>query len=136
MNIFLDHIVLNVENVDDAVKFYSDVIGLEPERLDEYRNGKAPFPSLRINAHTVIDIFPPKMWGKNGNSEATHSNLNHLCLTLEYEDWLELIERLKSKSIKIHRGPANNWGAKGVGVSIYFYDVDGNEIEARYYEQI
>ena len=135
MKIFLDHIVLNVEDVDLAVKFYQEIIGLKPERLDEYHKGEAPFPSMRINADTVVDIFPPHMWLGKETGEETHSNLNHFCLTLDFEDWKALIERLESYDIKIHRSSDNNWGAKGVGVSVYFYDVDGNEIEARYYDR-
>ena len=30
----MDHIVLNVPDVDRSLAFYVDVLGLEPERLD------------------------------------------------------------------------------------------------------
>jgi hypothetical protein len=48
--------------------FYSEVIMLAPERVEEYRSGKVPFPSLRLNKDTIIDLFPKNMW-KNGSSD-------------------------------------------------------------------
>ena len=33
----LDHIVLNVGDIDRSLKFYTDVLGLQPERLDEFK---------------------------------------------------------------------------------------------------
>jgi catechol 2,3-dioxygenase-like lactoylglutathione lyase family enzyme len=35
----LDHIVLNVENIDRSLNFYVDVLGLQAERLDEFKAG-------------------------------------------------------------------------------------------------
>ena len=54
----LDHIVLNVGDIDRSLKFYIEVLGLQPERLDEFKAGKVGFPSVRINADTIIDLFP------------------------------------------------------------------------------
>ena len=49
----LDHIVLNVSDIDRALTFYTDVLGLEPERLDEFKAGEVGFPSVRINPDTI-----------------------------------------------------------------------------------
>ncbi len=54
----LDHIVLNVSDIDRSLKFYTEVLGLQPERLDEFKAGKVGFPSVRINGDTIIDLFP------------------------------------------------------------------------------
>ncbi|MBX7174345.1 MAG: VOC family protein [Pyrinomonadaceae bacterium] len=135
MKIVLDHIVLNVRNVADSVTFYRDVLELEIERFDEFEKGRVLFPSARINEVTVIDLFPPKLWqirGENVNEKAP--NLNHFCLTYTESDWNKLTERLRFHGVKINRYADNNWGAQGIGISIYFNDVDGNEIEARYYQ--
>jgi catechol 2,3-dioxygenase-like lactoylglutathione lyase family enzyme len=134
MKIVLDHIVLNVEDVAQAVSFYENVLGLEIERLPEFEKGLVPFPSARISEETVIDIFPPKMWKTEGiENNSAKQNLNHFCLTLAESDWKRLTERLRYHDVKITRYADNNWGAKGIGISIYFNDADGNEIEARYY---
>ncbi len=54
----LDHIVLNVGDIHRSLKFYTDVLGLQAERLDEFKAGKVGFPSVRINGDTIIDLFP------------------------------------------------------------------------------
>jgi catechol 2,3-dioxygenase-like lactoylglutathione lyase family enzyme len=134
MEIVLDHIVLNVENVQAAISFYQSVLGLKAERLEKFEKGLVPFPSVRINEVTVIDIFPPEMWKTEGvKSNSAKINLNHFCLTLTESDWKRLIERLHLNNIEITRYADDNWGARGNGISVYFNDVDGNEIEARYY---
>jgi catechol 2,3-dioxygenase-like lactoylglutathione lyase family enzyme len=39
----LDHLVVNVKDVDTALKFYWDVLGLQVLRLDQFRRGKVGF---------------------------------------------------------------------------------------------
>ena len=54
----LDHIVLNVGDIHRSLKFYIEVLGLQAERLEEFKAGKVGFPSVRINGDTIIDLFP------------------------------------------------------------------------------
>lgn len=133
MRIQLDHLALNMNNEIEMIHFYLSVLQLSAERLDEYRLGKVPFPSVRINADTIIDFFPRRMWAQNQNSTGI-SNLNHFCLSLEKPAWSDLCERLASFGIPIEEGPVSRWGSHGNGTSVYFRDPDDNRIEARYYE--
>ena len=64
MNCVMDHIVLNVENEDAMLAFYQEILTLPAERLEEYRAQKPSFPSVRLNAGTIIDLFPKRMWMK------------------------------------------------------------------------
>jgi len=128
----MDHIVLNAEDVEALVRFYTEVVELEPERVEEFRSGKVPFPSVRVNAGTVIDLAPKVMWEGSQVGPKGRPNLNHFCLTLEKTDWDKLRERLVAGQIAVE-GPLPRWGARGHGTSIYFHDPEGNEIEARYY---
>ncbi len=133
MNCVMDHIVLNVENEDAMLAFYQGILTLPAERLEEYRAQKASFPSVRLNAGTIIDLFPKRMWSKTGPRSSGTGNLNHFCLTVTKPDWDELHERLQSANVAIETGPESRWGARGTGTSIYFRDPDGNLLEARYY---
>ncbi len=65
MQCMMDHIVLNVEDDEKMIAFYSKVLMLSTERLDEYRAGNVPFPSVRLNSDMIIDLFPKKMWQKS-----------------------------------------------------------------------
>ncbi len=130
----MDHLVLNAENIEALVRFYTEVVELEPERLEEFRHGKVPFPSVRVNADTVIDLAPRVMWERVQLRTRGRPNLNHFCLTLQKIDWEKLQERLTTRRIAIE-GPVPRWGARGYGTSFYFHDPEGNEIEARHYEE-
>jgi len=134
MKFLMDHIVLNVQDEEQMIAFYSEVMMFTSERLKEYRAGEVPFPSVRINADTIIDLFPKKMWQKSFAVTQGHNNLNHFCISLSKEMWVDLTERLKANNVDIEQGPVPRWGAHGTGISIYFRDPEGNLVEARYYE--
>ena len=134
MECLLDHIVLNVIDEEKMIVFYSKVLEFTPERLEEYRAGDVPFPSLRLNSDTIIDLFPKKMWEKSARNGQGRENLNHFCIALSEESWAKLLERLQVNNVDIEEGPVSRWGAHGTGTSIYFRDPEGNLIEARHYE--
>jgi len=129
----LDHIVLNVGDIDRALQFYTGVLGLAGERVELFKAGKVGFPSVRVNDSTIIDLFPRKTADARSVSEKVDSNLNHLCLVVDAGDFPGVIEDLKAKQIAIGEGPVSRWGARGQGTSIYFLDPDGNEVEIRCY---
>jgi catechol 2,3-dioxygenase-like lactoylglutathione lyase family enzyme len=128
----MDHIVLNVPDIDRSLAFYMDVLGLEPERLDEFRRGEVRFPSVRISADTVIDLFPMKPEEVLGGGPGLQ-NLNHFTMVVEVADFAGFQEHLAVHGVKIEEGPARRWGARGYGQSVYFSDPDGNRIEVRCY---
>lgn len=130
----MDHIVLNVEDVDRIIAFYSKVLLMPPERLEEYHAGKVPFPSVRLNADTIIDLFPKNMWQKGARDGQGIGNLNHFCIVLGKRPWEALLERLKSNDVSIEEGPVPRWGAHGIGTSVYFRDPEDNLVESRYYD--
>ncbi|HEX2226455.1 MAG TPA: VOC family protein [Candidatus Binatia bacterium] len=130
----LDHIVLNVRDIERALNFYIEVLGLKPERLDEFRSGSVSFPSVRINDRTIIDLFP----AKNGEATAEPAkkrdgNLNHFCLVVGHDDFSGIVSYLTERQVVIREGPVSRWGARGRATSVYFLDPDGNEVEIRCY---
>lgn len=118
----LDHIVLRTADVERALGFYTGVLGLAPVRVEEWRAGSVPFPSVRVSATTIIDLFPVEERSAGGA-------LDHFCLVVEPVDWHEEIER----GLTVVRGPVENFGARGVGHSVYINDPDGNVVELRWY---
>jgi catechol 2,3-dioxygenase-like lactoylglutathione lyase family enzyme len=126
----MDHIVLNVADVERSISFYTEVLGLAGERLDDFRAGKVGFPSVRINEHTLIDLSPIR---DAGTSSSGTRNLNHYCLVAEGLDLAALSERLKAQGVTVTQEPVSRWGARGQATSIYLLDPDRNEIEIRCY---
>jgi len=130
----LDHIVLNVRDIDRSLAFYTQVLGLKGERVQEFKAGKVGFPSVRINEHTIIDLFPLKGTDASRKSAAkAQGNLNHFCLVAEKEDFSGIVDYLKGHNVQVREGPISRWGARGRAMSVYFFDPDGNEIEIRCY---
>lgn len=134
MQCFMDHLALNVTDDEKMIAFYSEILMFTPERVEEYRAGEVPFPSVRLNQDTIIDLFPKKMWQDSARTGPGHENLNHFCVAMNKGMWEKLLERLEAHNIDIEVGPVPRWGAHGTGTSIYFRDPEGNFIEARYYE--
>ncbi len=132
MKVSFDHIVLNVNDVERALRFYMDVIGLPGERIEAFRAGEVPFPSVRVNADTLIDLMPPALWG--GPSEERGDNVDHFCLAFDKSDWPALEARLERAGVDFELGPATLWGAHGNGTSVYIRDSEGNRVELRYYD--
>jgi len=129
----LDHIVLNVGDIDRSLKFYTEVLGLKGERVDEFRAGKVSFPSVRITDQTIIDLFPSKDRASDSSSEQIVKNLNHFCLVVGADSFSGIVDYLAENHVTVRQGPVSRWGAQGRATSVYFFDPDGNEIEIRCY---
>jgi glyoxylase I family protein len=134
----LDHVVFWVEDPLRSVDFYERVVGLPGVRVEEFREGKAPFPSVRVSAESIIDLMAPgaassadALAGVNGS--AGHP-VNHVCLAMSQGDFEELHARLEENEVSASPMMEKFFGARGFApLSFYFSDPDGNVIEARYY---
>ena len=117
----MDHIVLVVSDVERSVAWYRDQLRLDVLRFEEWRAGRAPFPSVRVDEGTIIDIIAGDRAGRN---------VDHFCLVVEPTDLGELVA---SGRFDVVEGPVTRWGARGDGTSVYVTDPDGNVIELRHY---
>ena len=116
----LDHIVLDVADVRRSLDFYVGTLGLEPIHVGEWEAGTAFFPSVRIDAGTIIDLL---------QGDRTGENLNHFCLVVDDD-----VEQLAaSGGLDIIDGPGERSGARGQGTSVYLKDPDGNVVELKNY---
>ncbi len=118
-----DHLVLTVRDVERSLEFYSKTLGLQEERVAEWRAGKAPFPSVRVDESTIIDLVE----GPRGES-----NVDHFCLVVDPLDWRQVID---SGVFTVLEGPVRRFGARGDAQSVYVRDPDGNTVELRWYPQ-
>jgi len=117
----IDHYVLHVADAERSVAWYGEVLGLEPERLEEWREGKALFVSLRVDDTTIIDLL---------QAERTGENVNHVAFVVEDVD---LDELAASGAVEVDSGPADLFGARGTGRGLYVRDPDANLVELRTY---
>jgi catechol 2,3-dioxygenase-like lactoylglutathione lyase family enzyme len=127
----MDHIVLNVRDVERSLAFYTEVLGLSPERVESWRDGKNGFPSVRLNESTIIDLAGIK----DGQAPSGLPNVNHFCLYTD-DDMDSCVADLKKHGIALESEPHPNWGARGQAISIKFRDPDNNQVEIRSYAPV
>ncbi|WFF01353.1 VOC family protein [Micromonospora sp. WMMD964] len=118
-----DHLVLTVADVERSLDFYCGRLGLPPVRVDEWRAGAVPFPSVRISRDSIVDLV-------HGDRHGT--NVDHFCLVVAPLDWEQVVE---SGIFTVLTGPVDRFGARGSATSIYVSDPDGNVVELRWYPQ-
>ena len=120
----LDHIVIVVSDVKEALKFYCDILGMRLAQKDG--NISLNFGSQKINLHRFEGEFLPA---------AKHPTKGSADICLIVEDNIEDVRlELLSKGIKPELGVVRRNGALGAMKSLYIYDFDGNLIELSSYE--
>jgi catechol 2,3-dioxygenase-like lactoylglutathione lyase family enzyme len=115
----LDHVVLRVADMDRAIAFYEQVLGLHVERRLE----SIGLVQLRAGA-AMIDLVP------RTEDEDDGRNMDHFAVRIEAMDVPALTAHLKSHGIdpgEVRR----RYGAEGYGSSIYVTDPDGNTVELK-----
>lgn len=124
----MDHIVLKSPDVERSLDFYCNVLGLEGVRLDDWRAGEVRFPSVRINADTIIDVFG----SDEPAGEAVGQQLDHYCLVIEPGGLDEFLANVVAFGIE--PGPKQSrFGARGRGESSYLVSPEGVTLELRHY---
>ncbi len=118
-----DHLVLTVADVERSLDFYCGTLGLAPVRVDRWRAGEVPFPSVRVDAGTIIDLV---------RGEPGGSHVDHFCLVVAPLDWAQVVD---SGVFTVLTGPVSRFGARGTATSIYVRDPDGNTVELRWYPE-
>ena len=118
----LDHVVLLSSDVERALRWWMDELGLAGDRVERWRAGEVPFPSVRVDDGTIIDLFEGSPVGRN---------VDHLCVVVDPTTDLDALAA--SGTFEVERGPVEVYGARGVGRSIYVRDPDGNVVELRTY---
>jgi catechol 2,3-dioxygenase-like lactoylglutathione lyase family enzyme len=118
----IDHLVINVSDVERSLAWYTDMLGLVAERVHEWRTGQVSFPSVRVNDRFIIDLMA---------LDRTGQNIDHICMVVDQDD----VNAVAVDSrFNIVEGPVARWGARGVGRSVYVTDPDGNQVELRSYD--
>ncbi|HZQ85662.1 MAG TPA: hypothetical protein VFA83_12530, partial [Acidimicrobiales bacterium] len=117
-----------VEDTERTLAWYCGELGIPGERVEEWRAGEVFFPSIRLDATTIIDVMT-RAPGAERAPEAQR-NVDHICLVIEPTD-MEAVAA--SGRFTVVSGPGTRWGAQGDATSLYVLDPDGNVVELRHY---
>ena len=112
------HLVLNVKNLDESTKFYSEVLGFEIA----LQRPTGTFLTCGKIHHDLALFQAPE-----GAMPVTEGQLglNHFAVQVEdINDLKEVYDELKDSGASMDR-----YTVHGMTSSIYFFDPDGNKIE-------
>ena len=117
----IDHVVLRCRDQARMIDFYTRVLGLNEERrleaigLIQLRAGASP---IDLVAATEARVESAR-------------NVDHFCLGPEIADLSEAVGYLRANGVEVIGEPAMRYGARGMGLSIYLRDPEGNVVELK-----
>ena len=120
----LDHLVLTVQDIPRAIKFYVEVLGMQEVTFGDNRKALT-YGQQKINLHKFGKEFEPKAASPLPGSA-------DLCFIVDgaLEDFMK---QLNYNNIEILQGPVARNGALGAINSVYIRDPDQNLIELSSY---
>src|ERR1019366_8980891 len=80
---------------------------------------------------SMIDLVPSEGAFDEKSKDEKSRNVDHVCLGIEATDMSALARHLKACSVEVMGEPATRYGARGMGLSIYVRDPEGNIIELK-----
>jgi catechol 2,3-dioxygenase-like lactoylglutathione lyase family enzyme len=128
----LDHIVINVADVERSAKWYATILGMEIRVFDP-GPGKAKRTSLAFG-NQKINVRPCDAdkveWF---TSDQVAAGSDDLCF-LTSSSPQQVVAHLRANGVAIEEGPVAKQGARGTLRSVYCRDPDGSLIEISSYE--
>jgi len=118
----IDHVAFNVRELDKSLEFYTKVIGLKVTEREPSKPGIEYFldcgPSL-LGIIQAKDLSSSHLFANEG------LGANHFSFRVHSHDFEAMIAHLETHHVKIEfaKKRPKSW-------SLYFYDLDGNKLEA------
>lgn len=123
----IDHVVLNVKDVEISAAWYQRVLGMEREDFGPEHRTALKFGGQKMNVRPID--ADPRSW-PTGVNDAPGST--DICfITAAPPD--EVIGHLLDCGVEIAAGPVEKTGALGPIRSVYCRDPDGNLVEISSY---
>lgn len=124
----IDHVVLRVEDMERSVDFYTQVLGCSiKKRNDQYAMIHLTAGGSMID---LVDVNGPLGAMGGGAPGKERRNVDHFCLRVEPFDEQAILAHLQAFDIVADKA-VTRYGAEGVGLSIYCFDPDGNQVELK-----
>ena len=125
----LDHVVLRVRDLERSIAFYASVLGCIVDR----RRDDLGLVHLRAGASMIDLVAVDGPLGRPGGAPAGDGarNVDHVCLRVEPFDGAAILAHLQRHGVARSTEVQTNYGAEGLGPSLYLDDPDGNVVELK-----
>ena len=117
----IDHVAINVRDLDKAVEFYTKVIGLKITDREPSKPGIEYFLDC---GPSLIGIIQANNMSISHQFENEGLGANHFSFRIHSQDFDAMIKNLENNSVPIEFAKK-----RGKSWSLYFYDIDGNKLE-------
>ena len=122
----IDHLVLNVADVETSARWYAEVLGM---RREQAANGRTILWFGTQKIHVRPHSASQEEWF---TGRTTTPGGSDLCFSVTASA-AEIEAHLKACSVEVELGPVERSGALGTMTSLYCRDPDGSLIEVSTY---
>jgi catechol 2,3-dioxygenase-like lactoylglutathione lyase family enzyme len=125
----IDHVAIRVTDLDRALAFYHDLLGLPMRDRKRYEAGEVPYVAV-VAGGRHIHLVP--------TDEEIDVGGEHICLLVRSDDvnsqgeLEDLLAELRDEGIEVEDGePYKRYGAYGRAWAAYVRDPDGRRVELK-----
>ncbi len=117
----IDHVAINVQDLDQALKFYTQILGLQVTAREPSKPGIEYFLDC---GSALIGLIQAKNLLEKHPFQEEGLGANHFSFRVRAQEFDAMLQRLEVHGVKIAfaKKRAQSW-------SLYFYDMDGNKLE-------
>jgi catechol 2,3-dioxygenase-like lactoylglutathione lyase family enzyme len=126
----LDHVALRVTDLDRALEFYHDFLGMPVRDRDRYEAGEVPYVAV-VAGGRHLHLAPT-------DADEIDVGSDHVAIlirseTIDTRDEMEsLLETVRKAGYEVKGGePHKRYGAYGRGWAAYVRDPDGRRVELK-----
>jgi catechol 2,3-dioxygenase-like lactoylglutathione lyase family enzyme len=125
MAVVLDHTIIPVRDQQEAIAFYTAILGVKDGGC------VGPFAVVRVNDTLTLDFI-----------EADPEPSRHYAFAMDADEFEAAFRRIQAAGIPYgdgpfdasnRRGPGVTAGARGQGKAVYFHDPSGHLLEIKTY---
>jgi catechol 2,3-dioxygenase-like lactoylglutathione lyase family enzyme len=133
----LDHVSLRVSDLDRALGFYHDLLGLPVRDRARYERGEVPYVAV-VAGGRQLHLVPDDSFSGVGDDGGGGLGGEHVCLLLRSDtvdsrdELVTLLDDLAAAGVDVETDePKTRYGAYGRAWAAYVRDPDGRRVELK-----
>jgi len=126
----IDHVALRVTDIESALEFYADTLGMEVRDRERYERGETPFVAI-VAGGRHVHLVPTE-------EDEIDVGGEHVCFLVRSSgkvtdgEMEELIEDIRDAGYDVEENePYDRYGAYGYDTAVYVRDPDGRRVELK-----